>query len=380
MAYYTRILKFALKYKQIEVRAVYLHCNVCIAYTQYMTSLYYVTEHIKLVGKWGGIILAGIIALIFLTRFFFYIKNIVAPTPQAKPSVSWGKLPPLQFPPSNYLGPFTYTINTLSGELPQFPDRMTVNIIATPEASLQSLSNAKELTQRAGFDQEEVRISESTYQWIKPEPPQQKIQYDIVSKNFSLTSNYMLDQDILLAANLPDDLSAQQSAEDFLGIFNAFPSDFEATKSAVTFYVIQNGSLAKTTSLSNAQIIRVDFFQKDVNNYPIYYPAYFQGETYVLVGSGDTIVESTYNHHTISDMSATYPILTANEALELLKKGEGYVANHTSSNTNIAIQNVKLGYYLDKGNQTYLMPIFIFEGNEDFIAYVPAVTEAWINK
>lgn len=345
-----------------------------------MTSLYYVTEHIKLVGKWAAIGIAGIIGLIFLFRIGIFVKNIVAPTPIPPPSVTWGKLPPVAFPQSEYLDTFTYTINTLSGELPSFPDRMMVHLIATPEASLQSLSNAKQLTNRGGFDQEEIRISESVYQWINPSPPQQKLHYDIVSKNFTITSNYMYDQQILEAANLPDDVTAQRDAEDFLANFDAFPSDFEATKSAVAFYIVKNGALVKTTSLSNAQIIRVDFFQKDVNNLPIYYPGYLQGTTYVLIGDDNTILEAVYNHKSISDVSATYPIITAEEAFEMLKKGQGYVAHHTGSNTTIAIRDVKLGYYLDDQPHTYLMPIYIFEGPDDFVAYVSATEEAWLHK
>jgi hypothetical protein len=146
---------------------------------------------------------------------------------------------------------------------------------------------------------------------------------------------------------------------------------------------IQNNALTKTTSLSNAQIIRVDFFQKDVNGLPIYYPQFPNALTYVLVGggkNGGTVVEANYIHRTITDVSSTYPIMTANEAFELLKKGKGYIASYKGQGATILIQDVKLGYYLDENTNTYLMPIIIFEGNNDFVAYVSAIKEGSVNK
>lgn len=338
-----------------------------------MTSLSYLTENIKLLGKWTAIAIAGIIVIIFLFRFLVFMKDTLFPTPLPPPSVTWGKLPQISFPQSQYNQQFSYSINTLSGSLPSFPDRMIVNLIATPTASLQSLNNAKHLVQAVGFDGDEVRISESVYQWLNPNPPEQKMQYDIISKNFMLTSNYLLDEDIIKLNQLPDEQDSQRQAEDFLTQLQAFPSDIQATKSAITFFAVQDGSLAKTTSFSNAQIIRVDFFQQDVNSYPIYYPQYPYSPLYVLIGGTGDIVEATYNHNSITDTSGTYPIYSATEALEQLKKGQGYIAYYEGSSDKILIQNVRLGYYLDDHQLTYLMPIYIFEGNDKFTAYVSAI-------
>ncbi|MBP9719584.1 MAG: hypothetical protein KBD46_03865 [Candidatus Levybacteria bacterium] len=343
-----------------------------------MTSLFYVTDHIKMLGKWIGILIVSIIVVVFLFRFLVFLKDIIAPTPPPPPTMTWGKLPPLVFPESKYTQTFSYTINTVSGDLPVLPDRAAVYLLATPSASLQSLSNAIDLVGNVGFDQEPIRISESIYQWYNPQPPAQKLQYDIVTKNFKVTSDFLSDVDIMIGNNLPDEAAAKKTAENFLINLGDFPSDLNATKSAATFFAIQDGSLVPTTSLSNAHIIRIDFFQNDINQLPIYYPENPQSPIYILVGGGGyegTVVEAGYTHHTITDISSTYPIYTAQEAFEQLKKGKGYVTTYKGPSTNILIQNAKLGYYLSPNIKTYLMPIIIFEGNNDFIGYISAIKE-----
>ena len=47
---------------------------------------------------------------------------------------------------------------------------------------------------------------------------------------------------------------------------------------------------------------------------------------------------------------------------------------------NVEINNVFPAYYVSTKTQVYLMPIFVFQGSNNFYAYVPAVTDEWINK
>lgn len=343
-----------------------------------MTSLYYVTEHIKSLLKWSGIGIGGIILVVFLFRFGLFLKEVIAPTPPPAPTMTWGKIPSIPFPESKYPQKFAYTINTISGDLPILPDRATVYLLATPEASLQSLKNATTEVQNIGFEEDGIRIAETVYQWQNQDLPSQKIQYDIVSKDFKLSSDFLSDPNILSAVSLPNENDAKGIGEDFLANVHAFPSDLDATKSAVTFFTITNGTLSPTTSLSNAQIIRIDFFQKDIDQHPIYYPEYPQSPLFLLVGGKEfdgEVVEAEYYHHTITDTSSTYPLSTTTQAFEMLKNGKGYIASYKGSGSNVRINNAKLGYYLSKESKTYLMPIIIFEGNNDFVGYVSAIKE-----
>lgn len=98
------------------------------------------------------------------------------------------------------------------------------------------------------------------------------------------------------------------------------------------------------------------------------------------VASGEneaSVMAADFTHQTIdqTDTSATYPLITAQQALDNLKNGKGYVAAYYGNDPKILINNVYLAYYLGKTIQDYLMPVIVFEGQNGFMAYVSALAD-----
>jgi hypothetical protein len=124
----------------------------------------------------------------------------------------------------------------------------------------------------------------------------------------------------------------------------------------------------------------VDFFQKDMNNLPIYYEKGASTTFDFLVGKNgeQQILEATYIHKDISDVSSTYAIKTAQEAYSELQNGKVYIIDNDQNTANVTIKNVYLGYYIGEVDQNFLMPIIVFEGSNNFLAYVSAVRDEWI--
>ena len=172
-----------------------------------------------------------------------------------------------------------------------------------------------------------------------------------------------------------------KTATDFLQKMNSLPDDIDLSQTQATNLSIKNNSLVLATSISNTQLIRVNFNQSDVNGLPIYYQDPNESNISVLVGGGSDkpqIVQATYIHQAIDTQSATYPIKTTNQAFAQLQKGQGYIASYYGTNKKITIRDVLLGYYISKEDQDYLIPIFVFQGDDGFIAYVNAITDEWI--
>jgi len=67
------------------------------------------------------------------------------------------------------------------------------------------------------------------------------------------------------------------------------------------------------------------------------------------------------------------------QAWNELQQGKGYIANfgQQGDNGQITIRKVYLAYYDTEVPQTYLQPIYIFEGDKNFFAYVTAVNPKW---
>lgn len=350
-----------------------------------MATLHKATALTKKILAGGAIAVVAIVLVAGGLRVGRQIKEYFLPTPLPPPTVQFDKLPSLKFPDNATnppVGGFTYRLNTLSGQLPTLPTQTLVYKIVKPEPSLLALQKAQEKVAKIGFNSSPIRIQNALYQWANQDTPPKKLLLDITSFNFSLSSDFVSDQDIPSAKNLPDENGAIETAKNFFSNIS-FPDDIDTQKTKTTLLKIASGKLTDATSLSTTQVIRVDFFQKDVDKLPLYYPNPQNSIMYALIAAGSSqpqIVEAKFFHHNISEVSSTYPIKTAEEAFSELKNKKAYIASYFGSDANIAIKDVSLGYYLSDEEQNYLLPIIVFEGNNGFFAYVEALRDEWVEK
>ena len=63
-------------------------------------------------------------------------------------------------------------------------------------------------------------------------------------------------------------------------------------------------------------------------------------------------------------------------AWEYLQTGKGYVAKRTTPN--VTIRKISLAYYESNEPQEFLQPVYVFEGDNGFVAYVPAIKSEYL--
>lgn len=377
-------------------------------------------------SKKAGIALSLGLGVILLLVIFFkignFIHSILFPPKISPPNEAYGKIPPIAFPQSTVKGEFTYSINTVDGSLPQnFPDRVIVYPMIISQPNLLNLDDAKAKIQSLNFvDQTGNPLTEIPrggpfYEWDEPIGFQRRIVYNIVNQNFNMTSNYLSSLTVLNAQNLGDQNAAVSTVQDFLGSINQLPSDVDLSltqnpnqnnpyTTTPQLYSVTSGQLSPTSSLADAQVIRVDIYQKeidysltagqnqDLSHYqnfdltmPIIYPHPPFSTMNFLVASGPSeadVVSAIFNHQNINtspDKTGTYPIKDAQTAFDELKNGKGYIASYTGTGNQILITNVFLAYYMGENQQDYLEPVIVFEGQDGFFAYVPAITNDALN-
>jgi hypothetical protein len=336
--------------------------------------------------KWGGIFLSIVIVVLLLVRLGFFIKDLLYPAPPPAPTVSFGKLQGQSFPVNAVNQTFTYSTNTLTGDLPVFLDQIKVYRMKLIKPDLLAVKNYSDKVGNVGFVTEHVAISDKVFEWKASQLVSnldRRIRVNIVNDSFTITSPYMSDESILKAVNLPDVEKAKTVAKDFLDGMGVMPDDINQDEIRTNLFSIQNGRLVTATSLSNSQVIEVNFYQKDIDKLPIYYEKPNSSNISMLVAGGNfqgQVVGGTFIHQGISNESSTYPIKTASEAFEELKKGNAYFASYFGKGTNISITNIFLAYYISSQAQDFLMPVIVFEGNDGFFAYVSAVKDEWIDK
>src|SRR5690348_13458177 len=96
----------------------------------------------------------AVIVLIILFRIGAFFVNLVAPPAVEPTNHAYGMLPAIHFPnsviPQTQL---TYTVNTVTGQFPEFPDRVAVFPIQTPAPNLLNLDRVKQMTVAIGIVQ-----------------------------------------------------------------------------------------------------------------------------------------------------------------------------------------------------------------------------------
>ncbi len=357
-----------------------MHCSVCFFYTQGMITLHSATEGTRTILKWTSIISGSVLLLVFLYQGGVNVKEMLYPTPKPPPTVSFGKLPKVAFPPSVTQKTFDFSLDTLTGTLPQFSDRIEVYKLTSQEPNLLALQTAKEKVSSVGFSEEPTKLSSTLYQWNDQSEINRKLNLDILTFDFDISSSFYTNDLVLKAQNLANEQQAIQIAQDFLSKLIHL-DDLDTSKTKTTLLTINNGALAQATSFSSTNIIRIDYYQKNVNNLPIFYAHPPYSTMNFFIGGGETdpqIIQSHFYHQVITNEQSTYPIKTADEAFDELKKGHAYIASFFPNGGSVSLKNIFLGYYLGDIKQNYLMPIIIFEGDHGFYAYVSAIKDTWI--
>lgn len=354
---------------------------------QYFTSTYQdmptlnkTKKGTKIILKWGGISLLIIFLFLSFGRLATFIKERLTPPPP--PQASFGKLPKVSFP-NQQKENITYFLDTLSGFLPNFSDRALVHKITITQPTLLALNKIQEKVSQIGFNSKGTQIAQDIYQWTDQDPIlQRRITINIFSSDFTISSAYLITSSLQTLENSEDQNSAIELAKSFLLRMSLLPSDLDQEKTKATLYSIEKSTLIPTSKISNAKIVKVDFFQKDLDSLPIYYEKGVASTIDFLIGKENNqlkVVEAHYFHKNISQVSGTYAIKSASEAFAELKLGKAYIASKPQDTVETAIKKVLLGYYIGEGQQDFLMPIVVFVGENDFIAYVSAVRDEWIN-
>lgn len=343
-----------------------------------MLSLHDVVDAVKRVFKYGAILVATVISMVIIFKIIGAIKG--TPPPPAA-TVCFGKLPKTLFPLNATEKKLTYSIDTISGNLPVYQsDRIDIYETILPQPNLKVLDNAQEKLSRIGFASRGNVISGSLYKW---ENASQKIDYDIIYSNFIFTSNFLSDEDVLSGNNKPDETTAISVSQSFLSDLYSFPDIIDTNKTRITLQSIVNNEIVSASDLSAAKIIRVDFYQKDINKIPVFYSHPPFSNINILVTGGKNnaqVSHANYSLNTFNDKPCTYPVKTIQEAYEELKQGNAYIGFYNGNSSNVTIKDAFIAYYMDEKPQKYSIPIFVFKGDNEFFAYVEAIKDEWIDK
>ncbi len=213
----------------------------------------------------------------------------------------------------------------------------------------------------------------------------QELSVDI--RNFNFTYQYHFENNPNLFANAatPTTKGSQDQAVNFLQKIGRYPDEFaQGTVNTIFFnYNLETKELKQLGRNTGANLAEVDFYRPDIDGYPVVSPSFFNSPNYVLLmtaGDGTArIIKAQIHFFEKSDQQVGYyPLKTGDQAYNDLKAGKGMVVSNQAGQKKIVIKTMELGYLDPDFYQDYFQPVYVFIGDNNFVAYVPAITDNYL--
>lgn len=329
----------------------------------------------------------GVIAYILLRIFwsiFVVVFFAIFPPKATPPNHAFGKLPAIKFAatiasPSAQL---TYELETIQGSVPTASESATVYFMPKAAPNLLALSKSQDFATRLEFDPTPIQESKNIYRFNDALLPLRRLRYDILSSNFIVRYAFEKDPSIFTEKNLPLPDAAKIEATNLLESYDLSNSDLSEGNTTVTFWRLSGDQLVATTSLSQADAVRVDFFRKMIGDTQVFTAMPDEAPVSIIFsGSANSkkhVLQFAYTFWPIDyQTTATYGLKPSAQAWQELQSGKGYIARYPKVGNTAVVRSVYLGYFDSFEPQTYIQPIFVFEGDDGFLAYVPAVAAPW---
>jgi hypothetical protein len=240
-----------------------------------------------------------------------------------------------------------------------------------------ALNDAKKTAASMGFSGEPVERSPELYRWTKTSPYPAILDIYIYSGVVTMSVDWSSNPSFFSEQKLPDEEQAINMARSYLKQVGLSAPDLEKGDAAVSYLKATSGAFLETISLSEADFIRVDLFREKIEQkYQGYAPSPSQGvvRTIISGNSQANIVGLEYYYYPINyDETGVYPLKTPAIAWQELIEGRGYVAQIDPDITNVIVRRLELGYYEAFAPEPYYQPIYVFRGDNNFVAYIEAV-------
>jgi hypothetical protein len=346
-----------------------------------LTRAAYLTKQISIFG----VIIVGI--LIGLWIFWGLGKSIwrsINPPPTPAPTVTFGQLPPLDFsgaPFATSSARISYEIETIEGKIPQLQSQVKVFKVNQPPPSVLSGEKAREKAVRLGFAPSPQPLSDRIYLFKDSQISGRTLTIDIVTGSFTITSDlYQFPELISLTGQIrPQD--AFELAKNFLRNNNITISDLPDEKIQTKLLRLEGQDLVEAKSIGETQVVRVDFYRQDLDKLPILPLEKDKANIWVLVSPlkdpKKKIVGASYTYWPVDVQAwATYPLKSSQEAFEELQLGQGVVVS--AKGPVVTLRKIYLSYLETKTVPFFFQPVFVFDGDDGFRAFVSAVQKAWV--
>lgn len=351
-----------------------------------MANLTEISIGVRKTAKFAGIAIISIMVIRFLLIIGIAYWKATHLPPAAPPDIAFGTLPKPKFPEGKLTSSgLTYILENIEGKPPETTEAARVFSLPKKNYTFESGENAKDLARKLNFEST-PRIDTVYYFYTKEEIPGLSLFIDSTSLNFQYKYNYFENPGIFRTGLIPSIEDAEKNAKEFLTFSNLWDDSILQgnTKSDILIFDDRLKQMAEASSLSNSQAVRVNFFRKEIDKLPLLSDEFTKSANYVLFADTqgtqlNNILEVSYFFWPIDMNSfASYPLISGDEAYQSLSTGSATIINKGNNRDQITIRKIYLAYLDSAIPQLYMQPIFVFEGDNDFVAYLAAIRSQYL--
>ncbi|KKS65529.1 hypothetical protein A3A14_03395 [Candidatus Daviesbacteria bacterium RIFCSPLOWO2_01_FULL_43_38] len=320
-----------------------------------------------------GTIVSIILIILAVTgsRMWYQYQLSLRPPVEEKPEMKFGSLPKIQFPPSEVTSSnFSYSIDTVTGGLPEVLKLIKVYFIPQTSISLLSSDRAQKLAESLGFSSSPEILSPARYKFKDDKGGTLTI--DLTTGNFHIQKQIEETATGSAQLNTASPPGREQLVTEFKNYLterNLLIKNIENGKTNVTF---------KGPSPDKWEIAYISILPPDWDNIPTVTASFSHGLVKATAkAAGDGTSKYINIGYTVwqpdKTTYSTYPLKTAEQALADLRSGLGFVSIEPAG-AQVSISSVYLAYFQPEDYSPYLQPVFVFEG-PGFTALVPAASQ-----
>lgn len=213
----------------------------------------------------------------------------------------------------------------------------------------------------------------------------QKLIIDIQNFNFSYQYFFENVPGFFLGVDTPTTEEGVSRAINFLQSIDLYPQALASGKTHTVFFSYDELGQAITPlpDERGANLVEVDFTRPDIDGLPIVSSTFFNSQNYALLAHLKNrtyrVLRAQVKHFDLSEEQVgVYPLRNGDEAYSDLRDGRGYIISNPSGARSVTVRKMFLAYYDREEYQDYLQPVFVFVGDDNFVAYVPAIAKSYL--
>ncbi|MEI6533375.1 MAG: hypothetical protein WCO06_06050 [Candidatus Roizmanbacteria bacterium] len=295
----------------------------------------------------------------------------------------FGKLTPLEIKNASSSAGIDFILDTIEGKPVTATEAAKVYFIPEPETKLGFKQKIKTMAKVVNIDSETIRHKLTNLDAVY-EDGLSTMSINISNYNFKYEYNFQQNPDMFQQTAPIEQSLAEQSAKELFTQLDRYPTELAQGQSQPIYFIYDplNNAMQVTDRPEKANLIEIDYFRPEINSFSIVSPKFFNSQNFALIANQEGIyrvLRAQIKFFEKSDQQVgLYPVITGDEAFQKLKDGKALIISNPNNSQSVTIKNMFMAYFDPDTYQQYLQPVYVFVGDNDFVAYVQAVSDSYI--